>query len=113
MSYDVSLCDREGNVLPSPESFTDGGTYAISGSDECALNITYNYVEVFGVLVRNLHGEQAESTLPRLEEFVAQWPAAKPYIRDYWAPTPGNAKKAIERLISFAKAHPEGIWRVS
>jgi hypothetical protein len=113
MSYDVDLIDVEtGEILTMPEAFTDGGTHAIGGTNDCSLNITYNYTEVFGSLVRELDGRTARDTIPLLLDFVYLWPHAKPYS-DYWAPTPGNAKAAIERLLMFAAKHPGGIWRVS
>ena len=114
MSYDVALLDPvTKDVLMSPEHVQGGGTYPMGGRYECQFNITYNYADVFGSLVRELDEQTAEDTLPRLEAFVASWPNVHPYIRDYWAPTPGNAKAAVEQLIVFAKAHPQGVWSVS
>lgn len=113
MSYDVDLVDANGDVLPCREHFEEGGTRVLGGISECSLNITYNYSEVFGPLVRGLHGCLAERTVADLMEFVAQWPNTKPYERDYWAPTPGNAVAAIQRLLVFAQEHPTGTWRIS
>jgi len=113
MSYDVCLVDSNGDILPFSELFQEGGIQAIGGVSECELNITYNYCKVFGSLVRDIHGLTAEVTMAELKEFVALHPDAKPDPKDYWAPTTGNAKVAIERLITFAEEHPEGVWRVS
>lgn len=113
MSYDVDLLDKTGMVHYMDESFVDGGTYCVGGTTECSINITYNYAEVFGGLVRELHGKVAKDTLPQLQAFVKQWQHARPYEKDYWAPTPGNARTAIMRLISFAEKHPDGVWEVS
>ena len=113
MSYDVSLCDDTGAVLDFPgEPFKEGGTYSVGGTAACELNITYNYAEVFGSLVRDLHGKTAAETRDGLESFVAQWPNVRPFA-DYWAPTPGNAVAAVKRLLAFAVAHPLGVWDVS
>ena len=113
MSYDVRLKDAEtGETLDAGEVFQEGGTQAVGGTSECDLNITYNYAEVFGGLVSDLDGEPANGTLPRLREFVAKWGHLRPYERDYWAPTPGNAVAAIKRLLMFAERHPNGIWEV-
>lgn len=112
MSYDVDLCDKEGQLLPYTETFQEGGTQIIGGHSNCSLNITFNYAEVFGGLVRDLNGKVAKDTLAELKAFSEKWKHAMPYERDYWAPTPGNAKKAIDRLISFAELHPEGVWSV-
>ena len=113
MSYNVSLCDATGPVLDAPEPFTEGGTYAIGGTSACELNITYNYAEIFGRLVRELNGKTAAETTPALREFCERWKGARPYESDYWAPTPGNALKAIARLLVFAERHPAGVWEVS
>lgn len=112
MSYDVSLLSRAtGDVLEMAEPFVDGGTYAVGGTTECYLNITYNYSRVYGTLVRDLDGKGVHETIADLRAFVAQYQDELP-DRDYWAPTPGNAAKAIRRLLSFATAHPDGVWRV-
>jgi len=113
MSYDVSLHDGEGAVCQMAELIPNGGTYAVDGSRDCDFNITYNYAEVFGSLVRELHNVKASDSLPRLKAFVDAHPNAKPYTRDYWAPTIGNAVAAIRVLVSFAEAHPDATWRIS
>ena len=113
MSYDVDLVGPDGTVLPFSERFEEGGTYALGGVAICRLNITYNYYEVFGDLVSNLASRTGEETIADLGAFCERWAEAKPYERDYWAPTPGNARKAIARLRDFAREHPEGRWVVS
>lgn len=114
MSYDVSLCDPvTGDVLEAGETFQEGGAQRVGGTGLCELNITYNYCEVFGPLVRDLNGQTAEDTQVELQMAYDRWLGAKPYKRDYWAPTPGNAKAAIERLLTFARRHPNGVWRVT
>ena len=32
---------------------------------------------------------------------------------DYWAPTPGNAKTALQKLLKLAEMAPDGIWSVA
>lgn len=113
MSYSVRLQAAEsGETLELDEPFMEGGTYAIGGTTECNLNITYNYAEVFGSLVRDLNGKTAAETTPALREFCELWKGRRPYETDYWAPTPGNALKAVVRLLSFAERHPSGVWEV-
>ena len=113
MSYDVSLHDPvTGNLCEMTEQVPAGGTYALGDRRACEFNITYNYAEVFGGLVRELAGRTTAEALPALEAFVNAHPTAKPYEADYWAPTIGNAKAAVEVLVSFSKAHPAGVWRV-
>lgn len=109
MSYDVYL-ENAGPV----ESFEEGGTYALGGTDQPELNVTYNYSEVYRLLdfgLRDLDGKRADDTLPTLQRIVDKL-GTKTYP-DYWAPTPGNAGKALARLLSWAKQYPDGIWRVS
>ena len=114
MSYDVRLVHPEtGDTLPASERVFGGGTYPVGGRDDCCFNITYNYSQIFGPLVHHLNDRTAADTLPALLAFVDMWPDARPYERDYWAPTPGNAKKAVEQLIVFARVHPNGVWVVS
>ena len=112
MSYDVDLCDASGKVLPLSERFEEGGTYAIGGTVMCELNITYNYYQVFGTLVRDLDGKSVADTVAGLREFAHKHAGELP-DDDYWKPTAGNARVAIRRLLSFANEQPHGIWRVT
>ena len=43
MSFDISLNHPETGKIAEVENFTEGGTYAIGGSNEADLNVTYNY----------------------------------------------------------------------
>ena len=64
-----------------------------------------------------LNGLTAEASLPLLllvREALggnSEKPPT-PYLSDYWAPTPGNALAAINRLVIFAQDHPSGVWQV-
>jgi len=103
------------------EKFEDGGTRCIGGSTECHLSTTYNYAEVYRDYevfplskeydyssIRWLYGRTAEETIPVLEEAVKKLGTRT--FTDYWAPTKGNAGAALQRLLSFAYAHPDGVW---
>lgn len=119
MSYDISLHDpTTGDVLPT-EHFIEGGTRNMYGSNECSLNVTYNYSQVFILVdfqMRDLDGRTASETLPKLRATAEALIAGRPHpplpYDDYWAPTPGNALAAIQRLIVFAETHPRGVWEV-
>lgn len=120
MSYDISLNHpTTGQTLPT-DHFIDGGTHKINGDNACTLNVTYNYAEVYSIAqfnLRELAGHKAEMTLPSLRQVRTALGGDKerpprPY-GDYWAPTPGNALVAINRLITFAEQNPEGIWEVT
>lgn len=49
MSYDVYLRDDEGEVCTT-EAHSEGGTYTVGGTDECHLNVTYNYSQIFRII---------------------------------------------------------------
>lgn len=106
MSYDIKyLTDKK-----LPEAFEEGGVYEKFGTSECFLNVTWNYSDMFDFYW--LDGKSGKEALPVLKEFSDKWKSCKPYERDYWAPTPGNVKKAVDRLISFVKLEEEAKFQV-
>ncbi|MDX1466096.1 MAG: hypothetical protein R3215_10390 [Halomonas sp.] len=116
MSYDISLTDPvTGQTLELDEPHDmRGGTYAVGGTREAWLNITYNYAphfyELFGDKgIRWLYGKTAAETLPNLEEAVTL--LADDVSADYWEPTEGNAKAALCKLIALAQLRPDGVWQ--
>ncbi len=46
MSWWISLEDEDGRMLTSEKSIQEGGTQFVGGTDECTLNVTYNYSDV-------------------------------------------------------------------
>lgn len=118
MSYDIELLGPDGEPLPS-EHFVEGGTYNIHGTNACELNVTYNYSSVLrliGFHFSDIDHKTGEQSLPLLRAARKalggdEVRPPRPY-KDYWAPTPGNALVAINRLIGFAEEHPTGTWRV-
>ncbi len=121
MSWWVSLNDKpeagDQEVKPlEVESFQDGGTYVMDGSDEADLNITYNYGGHFREHldkvegIKWLDGKQAKDTVDALKAAVAA--LGTEGGEDYWAATPGNAGIALARLLSWAEQHPNGYWAV-
>ncbi len=52
-----------------------------------------------------------ESLLP-LESYLDRWGSCLPYTNDIYAPTLGNIKLVIEKILAFAQAYPEGLWEV-
>ena len=111
MSFDVWL-ENAGPV----EKFTDGGTYAIGGTDEPELNITYNYSpHYFKHLdsdkgLRALDKQRAGDWTERLQAAVDELGTTR--HRDYWEPSEGNAGMALARLLEWAKQYPNATWRV-
>jgi hypothetical protein len=134
MSWDVELRGENG-VCTVDHEFCEGGTHAAWGTNECELNVTYNYsvlfrlawaaAHVYGDRPINpatvdkgfmdwLHGRQAKDTAALLLAMRAEltW-GIKTDTADYWTATPGNAAKALERLSIFAHQNPDGWWHVT
>ena len=116
MSYDIELVDpitKEILQLDSPHHMR-GGTYAIGGTTNAELNITYNYgqhyYEVFGEKgIRTIYGISGADSIPILEKAISQ--LGDDVVKDYWAATEGNAKAALFQLLALAKMRPDGIWQ--
>lgn len=135
MSYDFNLVDpvtKETLRLDAPH-FMRGGTYAINGTDEARLNVTYNYAVWYckgGVFenkggIRSIDGLSGVESIPILQRAikalsVADDSWAEEKIRDaeahgisgYWLPTKENAMKPLYQLIALAKARPDGVWLI-
>jgi hypothetical protein len=116
MSFDVRLKDKEGNTLISSMNISHGGTQVIGGTNECDLNITYNYAEYFYKHLcpirglRCLHGQEAKRCIEVLENAVAKLGTVTD--ADYWKNTNGNAGYSLNILSLWAKEHPDGIFEV-
>lgn len=116
MSYDIGLNDPvtgERIELDEPHQIR-GGTYAVGGTREAWVNITYNYAPHFYALfgkggIRFLYGKTAAETLPALMEGAEL--LGDDVDDDYWKPTEGNAKRAILQLIALARLRPDGVWQ--
>lgn len=108
MSYDVSVVDTDGNeVVLSSTNVEQGGTYAIGGTRDAWLNITYNYSEFFRKQlgsdgIYRLDGMKPEEALPLVENAVDNMVGERD--ADYWAKTEGNAKAALTSLGKILKA---------
>ena len=116
MSYDISLNDpvtKEVIQFDSPHQIV-GGTYALGGTKEAWLNITYNYsIFYYKVInkkdgIRYLYGKTGAEAIPILEKAIKK---LKDDVNpDYWEATQGNAKQALYGLLAFAKMRPDGIF---
>lgn len=120
MSYDVRLVGADGETVQLPAKHDlRGGTYAVGGTRDAWVNITYNYGqlirEAFGnpeakESVRQLYGMTAAGSIPFLEAALQRLPVEPP-SRDYWEPTPGNVRAALSDLLTLARrVPPESVW---
>jgi hypothetical protein len=116
MSYDISLVDpvtQDVLLLDEPHQMK-GGTYAIGGTTECSLNITYNYTRhYYRVLgdrgIRAIYNITGAESIPLLEAAIAQ--LGDDVDEDYWKATEGNAKRPLCQLLAMARMRPDGIWQ--
>lgn len=119
MSYDVHLVGPDDITLTSSEKVTEGGTQILGGTNECRLNITGNYWQVWKMIdwsPRDLHGTSGRLSQHNLARAWMKLGGAEerpptPWS-DYWAPTPGNCLVVVDRLLKWAKEHPTGRWSV-
>lgn len=139
MSYDIELKDpvsKETIEFDVPHQIR-GGTYAVGGTTEAWLNVTYNYANWYykdGVFpktsdgeslgIRTIYGMSGADSIPvlqnaidvlnRLDEDLSV-AEIREYISKgvtgYWVPTKANAIKPLYQLLAFAKLRPDGVWR--
>ncbi len=116
MSYDISLKDpitRETIEFDEPHH-TRGGTYAMGGTTEAWLNVTYNYgYHYYRIIdtdkgIRKIYGMTGAESIPVLEAAIGQ--LGDETSDDYWQAAEGNAKQALCQLLAFARMRPDGIW---
>lgn len=138
MSYDIYLKDpvtKEMIEFDEPHQMK-GGMYAIGGTREAWLNITYNYDNYyfdategddrfFGQLwydkpknlgIRGIYGKTGAESIRMLHDMICRiepMPDEKcddPDCKGYWKPTAKNAIKPLYQLIAMAQMRPDGIW---
>lgn len=115
MSYDISLVDpvtKETLEVEAPHHIR-GGMYAVGGTTEAWLNITYNYAphfyRVFGENgIRSIYGLTGAESIPVIKQAMEQ--LGDDVDPDYWKPTEGNAKRSLAGLLALAQMRPDGIW---
>lgn len=122
MSYDIELLDpiTKKVIEINDPHFLRGGTYKLGGSTELTLNITYNYSKFlhqvlqpkttpseFKSGIRSLYGMTALEATPILETAIST--LKDDVDEDYWKPTEGNTKKALNNLLTMCKMRPDAI----
>lgn len=115
MSYDIYLKDPiTKEVLESDFNHNiTGGTYAIGGTNEMWLNITYNYAPHFHKAlgdngIRSIYGMSGAESILLLNKAISK--LDDDVSDDYWESTEGNAKRALYKLKALAELRPDGVW---
>lgn len=137
MSYGISLVDpvtKETLEMDSPHQMK-GGTFALGGTTEMWLNVTYNYARWYykdGVFpskdgesqgIRTIYGMSGAESIPILKNAIRTLEDLSEEISDderkecekqgatgYWLPTRTNAIKPLYSLLAFAQMRPDGVW---
>lgn len=137
MSYDITLNDP---ISKEPIEFESkhmisGGTYAIGGTSQAWLNITYNYSDWYympGVFpktagknrgIRTIYGMTGAESIPVLKNAISALENCDKDLSEeelmeydnqnvtgYWVPTRENAIRPLYGLLAFAQMMPDGIW---
>ena len=117
MSWDIELQDAvTGAVLTLDKPHhMNGGTYAVGGTTEATLNVTYNYGKVLHALwgddgIEVIHGMYGANSIPLLRKAIES--LGDDVHSDYWQPTEGNVKHALISLMALASMRPDGVWSV-
>lgn len=95
-----------------------GGTYAVGGTYEPWLHITFNYSKDFckflgGNGINDFQNKSVRETLPKLIEAVSKMHGEPD--DNYWKATEGNARAALVKMIQLASLSPEtlaGYWYI-
>lgn len=132
MSYDISLHDpvtKETIEFENPH-FMRGGTYAMDGTTEAWLNITYNYAQWYYRAealgddgIRAIYGLTGAESIPILRKAIVGLESLNEDLSEderqeylakevsgYWLPTRENAIKPLYQLLAMAQMRPDGIW---
>lgn len=124
MSYWVYL-ENEDGCRCIIDRHEEGGTYAIGGTADAVLNVTYNYSWFYKRCLgegdlRWLDGRQAAECIEQLDKAIGELGTDQHHSGcdpdapiDYWAPTPGNAGYALNILLGWARQYPNARFRVS
>lgn len=116
MSYDIRLVDpvtKEG-LHADEKHMIHGGMFAMGGTSELWMNITWNYSDFFYEHIdeekgiRAIYGMSGADSIPILESAIAK--LKDDATDDYWEATEGNAKRDLYGLLALAKLRPDGIW---
>ena len=137
MSYDIYLRNRvtkETVHFDTPHQMA-GGTYAVGGTTEAWLNVTYNYAQWYykdGVFpdngednsgIRSIYGLSGAESIPVLEHAIKTLESMTEDLTEkeiqeykdggaggYWTPTRANAIRPLYQVLAMAKMRPDAEW---
>ncbi len=121
MSYDCRLIDHvsgETLLLDAPHMM-QGGTYAIGGTREAWLTITFNYSNFYYEChpegIKFLNGKSGAESIPFLQSMIETIKKNHPALEtnpDYWKSCAGNAVIPLYQLRALAQLRPDGVWEI-
>ena len=137
MSYDIYLRNRvtkETVHFDAPHQMA-GGTYAVGGTTEAWLSVTYNYAQWYykdGVFpdngednsgIRSIYGLSGAESIPVLEHAIKTLESMTEDLTEkeiqeykgggaggYWTPTRANANRPLYQLLAMSKMRPDAAW---
>ena len=113
MGYSIKLLGEDGEPV-SVVRHQEGSNFALGGTTDASIDITYNYSGYFvehidsGAGIRFLYGKRAVDCIDILEKAVDS--LGKVVDDDYWRTTPGNAGHVLSVLLAWANEHPDAIF---
>ena len=116
MSNDVRFVGEDNSLLVSKNKITEGGTFVANGTNDCDLNITYNYSPIFYKVfpddkgLRWLETKRGKESIPILEKAVERLGTKRD--SSYWNATEGNAGFSLSILLGWAKEFPNGKFAI-
>ena len=123
MSWTIWLLNDKGQIL-HVKFHNFGSTVEVHidkvssyvGTTEAEIDLTYNYSPYYYQYIdkeeglRWIYGKKAKETISRFESAIRHLGVEQD--RNYYKATPGNAGYALSILLSWAKEHPNGIWKI-
>ena len=116
MSNSVHFIGDDGSILISKNKIAEGGTFVANGTNDCELNITYNYSPIFYKVfpddegLRWLYGKTGKEATQILEKTVKRLGTERD--SSYWNATDGNAGFSLSILLGWAKEFPNGKFAI-
>lgn len=122
MSNDIELV--ENGKICQVERHKEGGTYAVDGTTDASLNVTYNYAWFWYKFLdaeKGIHfidGKKAKDCIDKFEKCIHELVTPSCFgngehrFENYWAPTAGNACHILKILLKWSKQYPEATFKI-